>query len=80
MSPLSNRQIDDLILSVTDLSWRKVAFVIAKVADAIGGDLPAGDAGYDLVAKRIEVLVQGNSLLARGDVKKWRHSEVRQPN
>jgi hypothetical protein len=80
MSPLSDLQIDEAILSVTEASWRKVAFVITKVADAIGSDLPKGDAGYILVAKRIEILVLGGRLLAQGDIKKWRHSEVRKPN
>lgn len=77
MSPLSDTRIDEVILSVTEASWRKVAFVIAKVADRIGGDLPEGDAAYGLIAKRIEILVQGGSLLAQGDIKKWRNSEVR---
>ena len=80
MSPLSNSQIDDVILSVTEASWRKVAFVILKVADKMGGDLPEGDAGYNLVAEHIEVLARSGRLLARGDIKKWRHSEVRKPN
>ena len=80
MSPLSDLQIDEAILSVTEASWRKVAFVIVKVTDAIGGGLPEGDAGYNLVAKRIEILVRSGRLLAQGDIKKWRHSEVRKPN
>ena len=80
MSPLSDPQIDEVILSVTKSSWRKVALVIIKVADTMGSDLPEGDAGYDLVARRIEFLVRGGRLLVQGDIKKWRHSEVRKPN
>jgi hypothetical protein len=80
MSPLSDLQVDEVILSVTEASWRKVAFVIVKVTDAIGGGLSEGDAGYNLVAKRIEFLVRDGRLLAQGDIKKWRHSEVRKPN
>jgi len=80
MSPLSDLQIDEVILSVSQTSWRKVASVIIKVADTMGSDLPEGDAGYKLVAKRIEFLVRGGRLLAQGDIKKWRHSEVRKPN
>jgi hypothetical protein len=80
MNPLGDLQLDEVILSVTEASWRKVAFVIFKVADTIGSDLPEGDAGYDLVAKRIEIFVRGGRLLAQGDIKKWRHSEVRKPN
>jgi hypothetical protein len=80
MSPLSDLQIDEAILSVTEASWTKVAFVINKVADTMGSDLPEGDAAYNLIAKRIEILVRGGRLLAQGDIKKWRHSEVRGPN
>jgi hypothetical protein len=70
-------QIDEVILSVTQASWRKVAFVIAKVADAMGLE---GDAACDLIAKRIEILVGDGRLLAQGNINKWRHSEVRKPN
>jgi Protein of unknown function len=80
MSSLSDLQIDEVILSVTKASWRKVAFVIAKAADTIGSDLPEGDAGYNVIAKRIEILVRSGRLLAQGDTKKWRYSEVRKPN
>jgi hypothetical protein len=80
MSSLSDLQIDEVILCVTEASWRKVASVIIKVADTMGSGLPEGDAGYNLVAKRIEILVRGGRLLAQGDIKKWRHSEVRKPN
>jgi hypothetical protein len=80
MSPLTDLQIDEAILSVTEASWAKVVFVITKVADTMGSDLPEGDAAYDLIAKRIEILVRRGRLLAQGDIKKWRHSEVREPN
>jgi Protein of unknown function len=80
MSPSSDLQIDEVILSIAEASWRKVAFVISRVAITMGSDLPEGDAGYNLVAKRIEILVRGGRLLAQGDIKKWRHSEVRKPN
>ena len=80
MSPLGELRIDEVILSITEASWRKVAFVIMKVADTLGSNLPGGDAGYNLVAERIESLVRDGRLLAQGDIKKWRHSEVRKPN
>lgn len=79
MSPLSDLRIDEVILSVTEGSWRKVASVILKVATAMGSELPEGDAGYNLVAGRIEILVRDGRLLAQGDIKKWRYSEVRRP-
>ena len=78
MNPLSDLQIDEVILSVAEASWTKVALVITKVADTMGSGLPEGDAAYNLIARRIEILVQGGRLLAQGDIKEWRHSEVRE--
>lgn len=80
MNSLSDSQIDEAILSVAETSWRKIALVISKVANAMRNDLPEGDVGYNLVAKRIEILVRDGRLLAQGDIEKWRHSEVRKPN
>jgi hypothetical protein len=80
MTALKNLKIDQAILSVTGPSWRKVALVISKVGEAMGGDLVEGDAGYDLVADHIQVLVRDGRSLARGDIKNWRHSEVRKPD
>ena len=54
--------------------------MIIKVAATMGSELSEGDAGYNLVAERIGILVRGGHLLAQGDIKKWRHSEVRKPN
>lgn len=78
--PSADLRIDEAILSITESSWRKVAFAILKVADKMGSDLPEGDRGYNLIAKRVEILVQGGRLLVQGDITKWRHSEVRKPN
>jgi hypothetical protein len=80
MSSLRSLKIDEVILSVAEATWRKVASVIIKVADRMGSDLPEGDAGYNLIASRIEILVRDGHLLAQGDVKNWRYSEVRKPN
>ena len=80
MNPPSDDQIDEFILSVTKASWRKVAFVITGVARAMVNELPEDDATYNLIADRIEVLVRNGRLLVQGDIKKWRHSEIRKPN
>jgi hypothetical protein len=80
MSDKSDVRIDEAILSVTERSWRKVALIIGRVAEKMGSQLPEGDRGYNLVAEHVESLVQSGRLLAQGDIKKWRHSEVRTPN
>ena len=77
---MNDDAIDQAILSIVGDRWRKVAMVIARVADQMGSDLPDGDDRYDLVAQRIEVLVLDGRLVAQGDIKKWRFSEVRRPN
>jgi hypothetical protein len=80
---MSDQAIDERIvsmLSTVNGRWRKVAMVVGKVAEAMGNDLPVGDEGYQQVARRIEVLVGEGRLVAQGDLKNWRFSEVRLPN
>jgi hypothetical protein len=79
---MSDQAIDGVILSLlsVDGRWKKVAMVISRVAGAMGSDLPEGDDGYQLVARRIEALVTEGRLSAQGNVKNWRFSEVRRPN
>jgi hypothetical protein len=79
INTLNNSQIDEAILSVTPTSWRKVAVVIGMTAKHLGDNLPKGDTGLDPVADRMEAVVYDGRLLAQGDLKKWRHSEVRKP-
>ena len=77
---LSNSAIDEAIFSMFASDpghWRKVAAVIARVSNTLGESLPEGDTGYQLVAERIEVLLREGRLLAQGDIKNWRFSEVR---
>ncbi len=59
-------EIDEAILSVATTSWRKVALVVSQAASHVGG-LPAGDAGYQMVADRIPELVSAGELIAQGD-------------
>ena len=77
---MSNPQIDEAILSASVASWRKVALVIAVAQETLGNNLPQGEIGLDLIAKRIEVLLQDGRLLTQGDIRKWRYSEVRKPS
>lgn len=72
--------IDQAILFFVGKRWTKVAMVIAKVANEMGADLPQGDEGCEVVAQHIEGLVSDGRLMAQGDTKNWRFSEVRQPN
>ena len=77
---MSASPIDEAILASVRGRWTKVAMVIARVAKAMGSDLPQGDDGCELIARHIEALVRDGRLVAQGDTKSWRFSEVRQPN
>ncbi len=72
--------IDAAILATTQPSWRKVAFIIARVDKKVGSKMPAGEAALNLIAERIESLVKSGLLLAKGNLKEWRYSEIRKPN
>jgi hypothetical protein len=73
---MSTSQIDAAILSALGERWTKIAMVIARVADILGSDLPA-DEGYEVISRRIDVLVHDGRLSAKGDTKNWRFSEIR---
>lgn len=53
--------------------------IIVRSSESLGADLPEGDLGYEMIARRIEELVQAGRLMAQGDVTRWRESEVRLP-
>jgi len=74
---MNTSQIDSVILSTVGEHWTKVAMVIARVENAMGHDLPPGDEGYEVISRRIEALVYDGRLVAQGDTKNWRFSEVR---
>jgi hypothetical protein len=76
--PMNTQRIEEAILSTVGDRWKKVAMVIAKVADAMGTELPNGDERYELISDRIEVLVRAGRLEMQGNTKNWHFSEVRQ--
>ena len=53
--------------------------VIVKAAERLGPALPEGDPGYEMIAQRLEALVQAGRLASQGELSRWRHSEVRLP-
>ena len=78
---MDTSQIDSVILSAVGEHWTKVAMVIARVIDAMSHGLPPGDESYEVISRRIEALVHDGRLVAQGDTKNWRFSEVRlKPN
>ena len=77
MSRLSDAQIDEAILSITETRWRKVALAIAKVAQSTGEDASDLETAHKRIAERVEILVRGGGLESAGDIKEWRWSEIR---
>jgi len=75
----SSSDIDAAILAVAQTSWDKVAMIIAQAAKKLHGDLPNGDEPYEIIGRRIEVLVRDGRLIAQGDISRWRQSEIRLP-
>ncbi len=69
-----NDMFDALILSTANERWQKVAKIIGQVSDRVG-DGPH----FDAIAARIRALVDEGKLEAKGDVSRWRYSEVRRP-
>ena len=77
---MNTSEIDSAILQAVGERWTKIAMVIARVVDAVRQDLPEHE-GYEIISRRIEALVHDGRLLAQGDTKNWRFSEVRlKPN
>jgi hypothetical protein len=76
---MTDAEIDEAVLAAAQGHWRKVAMIIAKAADRLGKDLPEGDEGHILIARRINHLVRKGQLVAQGNVGRWRNAEVKLP-
>lgn len=53
--------------------------IIAKTAETQGVGVADNEEGCEIIASRIGALVQEGRLMAQGNLKRWRHSEVRLP-
>ena len=77
---MNTSEIDSANLRAVGERWTKIAMVIARVVDAVRHDMPEHE-GYEIISRRIEALVHDGRLLAQGDIRNWRFSEVRlKPN
>jgi len=71
------QELDDLILSLATSHWQKTAMIISKARNRIDRELEGNP--EERVAERIGRLVETEQLESRGDLSRWRHSEVRHP-
>ena len=72
---VSEAQVDQIILSVIAPQWHKMARIIwdaVKRSEELA--LGVRDEAF---AARIQVLVEAGRLESQGDLRKWRHNEVR---
>ncbi len=73
-----NEKIDQMIMSIVNERWQKVAMVVATVL------LDGGEEFYSVddisVAERVAALVEEGKLESQGDLSEMRYSEVRLAN
>lgn len=69
-------EIEKAIFSNVTTTWKKVALIIAKVADENAILFADDEDNFDVVAQHIELLVSEGRLLAKGSLKNWRSSEI----
>ena len=72
-------KVDNAILATTSNNWQKVAMVIAKVSVITVDDFTEDEDDFELIAKRVEVLIGEGRLVGEGDVSNWRRSEIKLP-
>jgi uncharacterized protein DUF3658 len=71
----SESQVDEIVLSVITPRWQKMAAVI-WVAVKRSEELALGVAD-EMFAARIQAMVDAGQFESQGDLRRWRHSEVR---
>ena len=72
-----DENLDNLILSLAETPWQKTAMIVARALDQC--EALASEEFADRVTKRIAQLVKTGRLESRGDLARWRFSEVRLP-
>jgi hypothetical protein len=73
-------ELDELILSFCDVRWLKVARIFGNTMQVLedrGIQIPGGMAAA--LDARLEALVKSGRLQAKGNIRRWRFSEVRLP-
>ncbi|MBO4222759.1 DUF3658 domain-containing protein [Bradyrhizobium neotropicale] len=74
-SSISEADIDRIIFSVLHSQWRKTAAIIGWALDRCGElGLVVSD---EVLAARLGALAEADCIESQGDLRMWRHSEVR---
>jgi hypothetical protein len=76
---ISEKDIDGIIFSELKSHWRKVAMVVAQAFDRcekLGLPIPR-EGRHEIFGARLRELADNDRIEGAGDLRKWRHSEVR---
>jgi hypothetical protein len=73
--PLTEAEFDQVIHSTMSSHWRKVARIVTDVA--AGYERLGLAISSEMVAARLQALADSDLIEGVGDLRKWRHSEVR---
>ena len=74
---MSEADLDQLIFSALEPNWRKTARVIGNLV--IRSNELSWPIDAEMLAARLQALVEAGSIESAGDLRAWRHSEVRLP-
>ena len=73
--------IDQLLPSFSETRWRKIARIVGQTMGALEARRVQIDGSIsDQFDARMAALVGSGQLEAKGNIKRWRHSEVRLPD
>jgi hypothetical protein len=73
-------KLDAALLAAINPRWTKVAMVLARAAKAPGLVFGESEDEYEVLAERLQQLADSGHVLAQGNLKEWRFSEVRLPD
>jgi Protein of unknown function len=73
--PLTEAEFDKVIFSTLHPQWRKVAAIVIRVVDKYEHLSPT--ITYEIVAARLQALSDTDMIESQGDLRMWRHSEVK---
>jgi len=68
---LTDSEIDELLFAQLNGRWQKVAMVVAKAME------PYESWDEERIGQRILALIRSGKAEHQGDVRDWRHSEIR---
>jgi len=72
-------QTDQILLATPPADFTKTAVLISQTYDAcIAAGIPATDTLAKDIAERLYILVDNGALECKGNMRRWRESEIRQ--